>query len=61
VSIQGRWTLRVDGGTRDPDESVESLGFVPWTAAARLGDMFTNAAVARLLAFVHTDPAQLSC
>ena len=61
VSIQGRWTLHVDRGPQDPDESVETLEFVPWTAAARLGDMFTNAAVARLLAFLHTDPAQLSC
>jgi 8-oxo-dGTP pyrophosphatase MutT (NUDIX family) len=61
VSIQGRLTLRGDRGSQDPDEGVENLEFVPWTAAARLGDMFTNAGVARLLAFVHTDLAQLSC
>jgi 8-oxo-dGTP pyrophosphatase MutT (NUDIX family) len=52
-----RVTLRDDTGPLDADEGIEGLEFVPWTEAARLADMFTNAGVARLIAFVSSDPA----
>lgn len=36
-------------------EMIGEALFIPWFEAARLGDLFTNAAVARLLALLHEE------
>jgi len=57
----GGWRLAADlasnarRSSEQQAEKIEGLRFVPWTEAATLGDMFTNAAVARLLAWRHQE------
>jgi 8-oxo-dGTP pyrophosphatase MutT (NUDIX family) len=51
--------IRSDAAAR-AHRAAESIGasvFIPWYEAARLSDMFTNAAVARLLAHLRPGPA----
>ncbi|BDU77803.1 NUDIX domain-containing protein [Mesoterricola sediminis] len=49
-------------GRTGPDaahEGITDFRFIPWTEAAGLGDMITNAAVARLLAHLATAPGEV--
>jgi ADP-ribose pyrophosphatase YjhB (NUDIX family) len=56
---QGRLCIRADLISRDrasaamQDEQITDIAFLRWWEAATLADMFTNAAVARLCAFLH--------
>ena len=53
--------LRIRGSENEPisaaarEEQIASLRFIPWTEATHLGDMFTLAAVARLLAYLTSN------
>jgi len=58
VELESNWYLRQSTGAivpiTEPDlEQIGELRFLDWTEAAKLGDMFTLAAISRLLAFLN--------